>query len=143
MWLKPCDVTCCMWPGHPPQLPGSSSAAGWRSGCVAGADCLMWACLDGGPTWIACDWETSTAAAHPGLIHESLWEEKDKYSPDVIIGYTLLPLFFISYLVCCCHSDSVALKEQLEYLRIMVNNCNLSVCQGCEKKKATAADVKT
>lgn len=58
-----------MWPDCPPQLPGFSSAAGWQSGCVAGADLLKSACLAAGVTWIASDRRASTAAARPGLIY--------------------------------------------------------------------------
>lgn len=56
-----------MWPGRPPQLPGSSSAAEWRSGCVAGADWSMWARPAAALTWVASDWRQSTAVARPGL----------------------------------------------------------------------------
>lgn len=72
------DVTCYMWPGCPPQLPGFSSEAVWQSGCVASADWLTWArltaVLSAALAEGASDWRWNTAAAHPGLIQQILWE---------------------------------------------------------------------
>lgn len=74
MMLNPCDVTCWMWPGCPPQPPGSSSATEWQSGCEARAAWLKLVCLAAELTWIASDWRSSTAVARPGRIYYSLWE---------------------------------------------------------------------